>query len=136
MTDWDPAHAEHLQVFRTDVGAVPVLSAEGELDSWTYCCPAWSSAVAEACAGTGVGGEVFVLDLQRLYFMDLVGLASIEQLSNALKAAGRRLMLTGARPRIREFLRNASITISAGCLSLEEALAAAAAPPAPLAAAA
>lgn len=136
MTDWDPARAAHLRVLRTDVGTVPVLSAEGELDSWTSCWPVWSSAVAEACADTGAGSEVFVLDLQRLYFMDLVGLASIEQLASALKAGGRRLVLAGVRPRIREFLRHASAGISAGCLSLEEALAAAVAPSTPPAAAA
>lgn len=132
MTVWDPAHADHLQVLKTSVDAVLVLSAEGELDSWTADCPAWSMAVAEVCADAGA----VVLDLRRLYFMDLVGLASIERLACAMKARGRCLVLAGARPRIREFLRNASVSISAGCLSLEEALAAAAASPAPLASAA
>jgi anti-anti-sigma factor len=111
-----------------------VLSAEGELDSSTTSGTAWSTAVAKACADEG--GEVVVLDLQRLFFMDLVGLASIEQLAGTLKACGRRLVLAGARPRIREVLRNASVSKSAGCLSLEEAIATASTPPAPATAAA
>jgi anti-anti-sigma factor len=126
VTVWDSPHPDHLQILWTNVGAVPVLSAEGELDSSTASGTAWSTAVARACAHES--GEVVVLDLQRLFFMDLVGLASIEQLAGTLKACGRHLVLAGARPRIREFLRNASMTISAGCLSLEEAVAAAATP--------
>lgn len=108
-----------LQVSKSNAAGVSVFSFEGELDSWTAPSPAWRSAVAEV----GACAEAVVLDLRRLYFMDLVGLASLEELARTLEARGRRLMLAGARPRIREFLRNASVSIVAGCLSLEDALA-------------
>jgi anti-anti-sigma factor len=117
---WPAAHdAAHLQVSRSTTDGVPVFSFEGELDTWTANSTTWRSAVAEA----GAGAPAVVLDLGRLYFMDLVGLASLEELARTLEAGGRRLLLAGARPRIREFLRNASVTITAGWLSLEDALA-------------
>jgi anti-anti-sigma factor len=111
--------AAHLQVSRSTADGVPVFSFEGELDNWTAGSPSWRSAVAEV----GACAEAVVFDLRRLYFMDLVGLAALEELAGTLEARGRRLILAGVRPRIREFLRNASVSIAAGWLSLEDALA-------------
>lgn len=132
---WPTTHdAAHLQISRSTTDGVPVFSCEGELDTWTANSASWRSAAAEA--GGCVCAPAVVLDLGRLYFMDLVGLASLEELAKTLEAGGRRLVLAGVRPRIREFFRNASVSIAAGWLSLEDALATAAASAASLATAA
>lgn len=122
----------HLRVSKSNTDGVSVFSFEGELDRWTAGSPSWRSAVAEvqACA------EAVVLDFRRLYFMDLVGLDSLEELAGTLEARGLRMILAGARPRIREFFRNASVSIAAGWLSVEDALASIAAAATPLATAA
>lgn len=133
MSVWPTTHdAAHLQVSRSTADGVPVFAFEGELDTWTANSASWRSAVAEACACA----EAVVLDLGRLYFMDLVGLASLEELARTLETGGRRLVLAGARPRIREFFRNASVSIAAGWLSLEDAIATVSVSAVPLATAA
>lgn len=88
-------------------GAVAVLTLEGELDRWTVMSPEWTMALAQVSACAAEAGEVVVLDLRRLYFLDLIGLAELEGLAVLLAAGGRRLALAGTRPRIREFLRQA-----------------------------
>lgn len=106
----DPDAFAHLSVRLRTAGpsrgrrGTPVLCVEGELDRWTVASPEWRAAVAEAGAQAG---DIVVLDLRRLYFLDLAGLAAFEQLAATLAAAGRRLAVAGIRPRIREFLRQA-----------------------------
>ena len=134
MTIWNAAHTDHLRLSKSDIDGVSVLATEGELDRWTAQSPSWTAAVTEACETTV--STALVLDLQRLYFMDLVGLAALERFARALEERGRSLLLAGVRPRIREFFRNSSMTMSAACLSLEEALVAAAVPKKQLGAAA
>jgi anti-anti-sigma factor len=113
--------APRLQMTPLIVGGVPTLRLEGELDQWTAKSAHWSIAVGEACTETAT--DAFLLDLRRLYFMDLDGLASLAKLANMLEANGRRLLIAGVRPRIREFLRNnASFSLAEECLSFEEAL--------------
>lgn len=110
-----------LQIAAMIVGGVPTLRLEGELDQWTAKSAHWSTTVGEACAETATG--VFLLDLRRLYFMDLDGLASLIDLENVLEANGRRLLIAGVRPWIREFLRhNAFFNLAGDRLSFEEAL--------------
>ena len=118
----------HLQTSVTVAEGVPTtLRPEGELDQWTVGSAGWSAAVAEACADTATGG-VILLDLRRLYFMDLDGLACLNELARMLAADRRRLLIIGARPRIREFLRdNSSLSLAGERLSFEEAFAQAAA---------
>jgi anti-anti-sigma factor len=125
---WNSAHAAYLRVSTTELDGVPVLSAEGELDSWTADSPAWKAAVDGACGPTGPA--VLVLDLQRLYFIDCAGLVALEQFTAGFESRGRRLLFAGVRPRIREFLRDSSLSIGTeGFLSLEAALSAAAGAP-------
>lgn len=110
-----------LQMTTTIVGGMPTLRLEGELDHWTAQSAQWSTALGEACAETA--SDAFVLDLGRLYFMDLEGLASLIDLANMLKANGRRLLIAGVRPRIREFLRNnAFFNLACERLPFEESL--------------
>ncbi|MBR7837555.1 STAS domain-containing protein [Actinospica durhamensis] len=91
-----------------DDGAVAVLTLEGELDRWTVMSPEWAMALVQVTsAGAVEAGEVLVLDLRRLYFLDLTGLAELEDLAVLLATGGRRLAWSGTRPRIREFLRQA-----------------------------
>lgn len=118
----------HLQISVTVAADVPTtLRPEGELDQWTVGSAGWSAAVAEACADTATGG-VMLLDLRRLYFMDLDGLACLDELARMLAADGRRLLIAGARPRIRELLRNnSSLSLAGERLSFEDASAQAAA---------
>ncbi len=87
--------------------AVAVLALEGELDRWTVASPEWAVALAQVAACAAEADEVVVLDLKRLYFLDLTGLAELEDLAVLLAAGGRRLACAGTRPRIREFLRQA-----------------------------
>lgn len=121
---WNSAHAAYLRVSTTELDGVSVLSAEGELDSWTADSPAWKAAVDDAC---GLAGPtVLVLDLQRLYFIDGAGLVALEQFTAGVTSRGRRLLFAGVRPRIREFLRDSSLSIGTDCfLSLEVAVCAA-----------
>jgi anti-anti-sigma factor len=107
------------------VDGVAVLSTEGQLDRSTAQSATWTKAVAAECA-TGAIKTALVLDVRRLYFMDLAGLAALERLAATLESRGRSLVLGGARPRVREFLRKSSVTMSAAALTLEEAVAAAA----------
>jgi len=100
-------------------GRIPVLAVEGELDRWTVASPEWRAAVAEAAAYPDAG-DVVVLDLRRLYFLDLAGLAEFEKLAALLAARGRRLALAGTRPRIREFLRQACADFGEEYPGLEE----------------
>jgi anti-anti-sigma factor len=118
----DPA--ARLQITETIVGGVPTLRLEGELDQWTTRSSDWSGAISGASAETAsTASDAFLVDLGRLYFMDLVGLASLTELANALEAKGRRLFIAGVRPRIREFLRNnASLSLAGEHLSFEAAL--------------
>lgn len=108
----DPDVFAHLTVrLRTagpsrDCGRIAVLSIEGELDRWTVASPEWRAAVADV-ATRPEAGDVVVLDLRRLYFLDLAGLAEFEKLAASLAAGNRRLALAATRPRIREFLRQA-----------------------------
>lgn len=107
----DPDVFAHLSVrtrtagSRRGRGGTPVLAIEGELDRWTVASPEWRAA-AEA-AMRPEAGDLVVLDLRRLYFLDLAGLAEFEKLAASLGTGGRRLALAGTRPRIREFLRQA-----------------------------
>jgi anti-anti-sigma factor len=121
MTLLDIPRAALLQITGTRIGGVPVLAPEGELDTWTVALPAWTTAVAEACADAG--GEIVVLDLRRLYFLDAAGLTALEEFAAALRGIGRRLVLAGVRPRIREFLRYTCTNIAPGGHSVEDALA-------------
>ncbi|WP_084316192.1 STAS domain-containing protein [Actinospica robiniae] len=110
MPPVDPDAFAHLSLRLRTSGPIrgrrgtPVLSIEGELDRSTVASPEWRATVAEAA---GQPGDVVVLDLSRLYFLDLAGLAEFEKLAASLAAAGRRLALAAIRPRIREFLRQA-----------------------------
>lgn len=106
-------------------GGTPVLSIEGELDRCTVASPEWVSAVSEAVEQAG---DVVVLDLRRLYLLDLAGLAEFEKLAASLLAAGRRLVLAAIRPRIREFLRQACADFGDEYTGLDELDAVAAGP--------
>lgn len=130
----DPDVFAHLSVRLRLAGATPVLSVEGELDRWTLASPEWQAAVA-ALAGHAARhrAEAVVLDLRRLYFLDLAGLSAFEQLAGLAAAAGGRLALAGTRPRIREFLRQACADFGDEYTGLEE-LDGLAADPAPKAA--
>lgn len=122
MTAFDIDPTPHLQISATVVNGVPTLKPEGELDQWTVKSARWGAAVAKACAG--IGTDVILLDLRRLYFIDLDGLASLRELAGMLETNGRRLLIAGVRPRIREFLRNnASFCLAGERLSFEDAVA-------------
>lgn len=119
--DTDPA--ARLQMTAMIVDGVPTLRLEGELDQWTARSAHWGTAVGEACAQAPA--EAVLLDLRRLYFMDLDGLASLAELADMLEANGRRLLIAGARPRIREFLRTNAFfgfSLAGERLSFEESL--------------
>ena len=119
------AHTAHLRVEGRRVGGVPVMSLEGELDTWTATCPEWKSAVANVCARSGAAAGMVVLDLGHLYFMDSTGLTALEELAAVLASGGKRLVLAGVRPRIRELFRYACADIAPEYPSVEDALAAA-----------
>lgn len=104
MTAYDINPASRLQISTTVADGVPTLRLDGELDQWTTKSVQWSTAVDDAFAGAD--SAIVLLDLRRLYFMDLDGLASLTQLENMLEAKGQGLLIAGVRPRIREFLRN------------------------------
>ncbi|HWG28125.1 STAS domain-containing protein [Actinospica sp.] len=81
-------------------GAPLVLTVEGELEE-TTAAP-FSAALTEAVGGHD--GPDVLLDLGRLYRLDPVGLDAIAAAAARLAGHGRRLVLAGVRPRVREFL--------------------------------
>lgn len=135
VCDVDPvidAGTAHLRVSAAFAGGARILAPEGELDRWTVSSAGWGSAVAEACADTGT--TAVLLDLRRLYFLDLDGLTSLQEFERLLRRSGRRLLIAGVRPRIREFLRNnAPVGRATEYPSFEEAVEQLASPLAPAA---
>ena len=111
-----------------DGAGVSVLSVEGELDRATTASPEWREAVAEVCGDGADPADLVVLDLRRLYFLDLAGLHEFESLSALLTAGGARLALAGTRPRLREFLRQACADFGDEYSDLDEGDGIAAAP--------
>ncbi|HET9173319.1 MAG TPA: STAS domain-containing protein, partial [Actinospica sp.] len=99
----EPTTTASVQV-RADVAPLPggplILSVDGELETQTA---AEFTAVLAAAAGAGDGPDV-LLDLGRLYRLDVVGLDAIAGAAADLARAGRRLALACVRPRVREFL--------------------------------
>jgi anti-anti-sigma factor len=81
-------------------GAPLILSVDGELESETA---AEFSAELAAVAGSAEGPDV-LLDLGRLYRLDITGLDAIGAAAAGFAREGRRLVLASVRPRVREFL--------------------------------
>ncbi|HET9170762.1 MAG TPA: STAS domain-containing protein [Actinospica sp.] len=103
MTVIDPAATASIQV-RAEAAPRPgeplILAVDGELETGTV---AEFSAVLAAAAGAGEGPDV-LLDLGRLYLLDIAGLDAIAEAATGLAREGRRLVLACVRPRVREFL--------------------------------
>ena len=103
MTVTEPTATASIRV-HADAGPRPgeplILSVDGELGAESA---AVFSAELAAAAG-GQGGPDVLLDLGRLYRLDPVGLDAIREAAADLARDGRRLVLAGVRPRVREFL--------------------------------
>lgn len=99
----EPAATASIQVHP---GATPrsgellVLSVDGELEESTAAI--FSAEFAEAVDGHGTADVL--LDLGRLYRLDITGLDAIAEAAAGLARDGRRLMLACVRPRVREYL--------------------------------
>ncbi|MBR7826773.1 STAS domain-containing protein [Actinospica sp. MGRD01-02] len=103
MTVTEPIPTTSIQVrgaAALQTGEPLVLGVDGELEAGTAA--EFSTALA-AAAGAGTGPDV-LLDLGRLYHLDLTGLDAIGAAAAEFARHGRRLVLACVRPRVREFL--------------------------------
>jgi anti-sigma B factor antagonist len=99
MTLIDVAVSVELQVQITAAGRAAVLTLTGELDERTV-----SSFCMQTADVLAAGTVELVLDMQRLYFLDVAGLLVLVELSRKLEQAGGSVVLAGVRPRVREFM--------------------------------
>jgi anti-anti-sigma factor len=88
-----------LQISASAQGEIAILTLDGELDEQTA-----AELGAYAAARNWGGTREVVLDMQRLYFLDPVGLAALQEFAAGQARAGRCLALGSIRPRIRAFL--------------------------------
>jgi len=100
----DVAVSVELQVRITATGRATVLTLTGELDERTV-----SSFCMQTADVLATDTVELVLDLQRLYFLDVAGLVVLVELSGKLEQAGGGLALAGVRPRVREFMEQSAV---------------------------
>ena len=109
MTVTEPATSAPISVHRATRSADSTLEdplplcVEGELDGST--AGAFTVLLA-GVVGEGTGPDV-LLDLGRLYRLDVDGLLALREAAATLARVGRRLALACVRPRVREFLAGA-----------------------------
>lgn len=104
MTVIEPSTTAATVQVRADAAPLPggplILHVDGELETQTAT---EFSSVLTAAAGA-YGAPDVLLDLGRLYRLDIAGLDAIAESAAALAREGRRLVLACVRPRVREFL--------------------------------